>query len=889
MDSPRLVKINPDDTLGSRKINIYDNSEKSYENKSNADQSSHLESSDCNICVGSVTSVASGTFQVSSPKSKPHPTFSPEINGNGSHYVVEEALPSHDIHKDLQRVLHLVEEERHLVAYDLYEDVLRRLKEHENEPIQEEHQILNSYDSSAKSESIPSYVLSNNSFENDENQKEATEKIVPSPKRYSKHYFLQKISPSAKKSKLIHNDFEEENVEEKRRKNLQETKALLKDKNEEFNELKKRALIFQKVKAGFNFDNDWIKSQTHNGITTYYKREDDGTLSIKIEGEMVGLPLFEQIAVLREVDLFHTWAPFCRKSRKLAELGRLDAVGWNISGIERFGLVRDVCFRAISCDSMWEDGSILLVAKSIEDGDKCSTPDARKRNRKSKTSPAEIEDEINGIHSDHIANETSNTSPSSTTIENTLSSLFSRDSIQGDFEIPPIPSSYGAGRLIIRKFDSIIRVKSPDNAETCIVANVDPCLPLPQFLIDFFTRKICGVVLSKLQDAARKAVENPTTSPIAQCIREDSFYSSWLFPKFQAYCTSKNWDLPPIKAFDISQNFQETISIGNATTPSDTRSRVSRKSLKSLIRMRSRKEKMENRINNTKEEAGKRLMSINTNRLEELQTLLNLKASHEMEEKKKSLPVVYLTIIMLLFFHADISIFVNPFVNNEDACFLSLRYLYRLMIRNSTAVIMAFTYVWLYKSVLDSIFLFIFDNIEIPLDFSESAIANMRDLYAEKSESGSKFISVCILAFAYIKFCSYSFLRLIITMARNVSHALAIASGTISKISLLKENLELSEEMTGFYSDLLFPFKILLNLMLSFCDLIGIFKKMDNMKEFFLYADELLDLDKGNANGFLVTWHKVVLDDTKIMMTYSIIYLLVLLAIAKIILPKKVN
>ena len=102
-------------------------------------------------------------------------------------------------------------------------------------------------------------------------------------------------------------------------------------------------------------------------MTTYYRREDDGSLSIKLEGSLKDVPLFDQVAILREVDLHYRWAPFCSSSLTIAHLDKLDTVGWFVVGLPHFGLIRDACFRAIGCDSIYEDGSILLVAQGIAD------------------------------------------------------------------------------------------------------------------------------------------------------------------------------------------------------------------------------------------------------------------------------------------------------------------------------------------------------------------------------------------------------------------------------------------------------------------------------------------------------------------------------------------
>jgi hypothetical protein len=58
-------------------------------------------------------------------------------------------------------------------------------------------------------------------------------------------------------------------------------------------------------------DEQWILGASHFGINTFYQLDDsDGSMIIKMEGHLE-LPLFEQCAVVYEVDLFHTWIPFC--------------------------------------------------------------------------------------------------------------------------------------------------------------------------------------------------------------------------------------------------------------------------------------------------------------------------------------------------------------------------------------------------------------------------------------------------------------------------------------------------------------------------------------------------------------------------------------------------
>jgi hypothetical protein len=112
---------------------------------------------------------------------------------------------------------------------------------------------------------------------------------------------------------------------------------------------------------------DWIYASKHFGITTYYRREGDGSLTIKLEGEVSGAALFEQICVLKEVDLHYIWSPFCTSSMTLADLDKLDLVGWFLIGLPNFGLARDGCYRVIGCDNIEEDGSIILTGQGLFD------------------------------------------------------------------------------------------------------------------------------------------------------------------------------------------------------------------------------------------------------------------------------------------------------------------------------------------------------------------------------------------------------------------------------------------------------------------------------------------------------------------------------------------
>lgn len=290
----------------------------------------------------------------------------------------------------------------------------------------------------------------------------------------------------------------------------------------------RRCGLFAKARKNLLDDDHWTLAQTLFGITTYYRTEKNGSLSVKLEGQLEGVSLFDQVAVLREVDLHYKWAPFCSSSLTVAHLNKLDTVGWFVVGIPTFGLIRDSCFRAIGCDSMLEDGSILLVAQGINDRQKTKNSAEHKMS-------AEEEEELKEFE------------------------YLSKDPILDTLELPDPPTRLGSGRLTLRTFQSLIQVESPTSARTRIIANVDPNLPfVPHSLLDFIMKKLCGVLLNKLQQAAKRISKDPINNAHAAKMRqEELFYKSWLLPKFQAVCKLRQWTMPSISSFDLSDQQME--------------------------------------------------------------------------------------------------------------------------------------------------------------------------------------------------------------------------------------------------------------------------------------------------------------------------------------------
>ena len=180
-------------------------------------------------------------------------------------------------------------------------------------------------------------------------------------------------------------------------------------------------------------------------------------------------------------------------------------------GLPHFGFMRDACFRAIGCDSVYEDGSVMVVAEGISDRDGNNTTQKSGKNVTNSMVSYDASDDVRRANS--IGN----------------------DPILETLDLPPTPTRIGGGRMTIRSFSAQIHVESPTSATTKLVANIDPNLQfIPQSLVDFIMKRVCGVILYKMQVAARNISKDPITNLHAIKMREDTdFYKGFLLPKLK--------------------------------------------------------------------------------------------------------------------------------------------------------------------------------------------------------------------------------------------------------------------------------------------------------------------------------------------------------------------
>eukprot|EP00521_Asterionellopsis_glacialis_P009443 CAMPEP_0195287422 /NCGR_PEP_ID=MMETSP0707-20130614/4487_1 /TAXON_ID=33640 /ORGANISM="Asterionellopsis glacialis, Strain CCMP134" /LENGTH=1087 /DNA_ID=CAMNT_0040347175 /DNA_START=103 /DNA_END=3366 /DNA_ORIENTATION=- len=406
----------------------------------------------------------------------------------------DDGKPSSSLLKDVERILALVQDERHLIAHKLSLSVQTRFDQQQQQQ-QQQHEGK-----------TPPSTPTRTNVTNHQNRAEG-----------GGGFFHKRAQQQQQRA-----------ADAAKEKDYQEAQTLWASRQSEIEKLSNRARLFERSKHNLSEKEDWTYSQTLFGITTYYRHEPDNSLSIKLEGTMSHVPIFEQIAVLKEVDLYYKWAPFCTSSLALRQLDKLDVLGWIVVGLPNFGLMRDGCFRAIGCDCMKENGTILLVGQGVADQKPSNANEDDSKSAKEQSPP-----------------------PQDTYLSN--------DPTLPMDDIPSIPKRLGAGRMTIRNFDALIEVVSPTEARTKVVSNINPNVDfIPPSLLEFVMRKMVGILLYKLQNAAKKAQKHPVQNIHARRMRQESqFYKKWLYPKFESLCKERRWEMLPVPALDLTDDQQE--------------------------------------------------------------------------------------------------------------------------------------------------------------------------------------------------------------------------------------------------------------------------------------------------------------------------------------------
>ena len=102
------------------------------------------------------------------------------------------------------------------------------------------------------------------------------------------------------------------------------------------------------------------------GVTTFYKIDPDGSLWVKMQGTMDDVGIMDQLATVREVDLFNKWVPFCSTSKLLTRLGIVELIAYfsvSLPGLGRWVTCGTSASELVRFSSMIEGADYFCFAE----------------------------------------------------------------------------------------------------------------------------------------------------------------------------------------------------------------------------------------------------------------------------------------------------------------------------------------------------------------------------------------------------------------------------------------------------------------------------------------------------------------------------------------------
>lgn len=147
---------------------------------------------------------------------------------------------------------------------------------------------------------------------------------------------------------------------------LDEVNALLEENEYEIRQMVKRAAEVEDALRSVSLENGsgkWKLGAHMFEIATHYSVRDDNLLDVHIEGNVDDLPLFEQLAVVTEIDMYKTWVPFCNRSSLIKRIGPGELAG-HFKLTLPF-LARESAMMCYGADCLYEHDCVVLNGKSI--------------------------------------------------------------------------------------------------------------------------------------------------------------------------------------------------------------------------------------------------------------------------------------------------------------------------------------------------------------------------------------------------------------------------------------------------------------------------------------------------------------------------------------------
>ena len=110
----------------------------------------------------------------------------------------------------------------------------------------------------------------------------------------------------------------------------------------------------------------WKSAGESMGVTTEWRHDEDGSLWVRMEGELTGAYLMHAASVAHEADLWPKWVPFCSAAEMLKKLSATDLVTYIQFDLTSM-MKRGAILHWTLSDSIAERQSLLLLGCSLSD------------------------------------------------------------------------------------------------------------------------------------------------------------------------------------------------------------------------------------------------------------------------------------------------------------------------------------------------------------------------------------------------------------------------------------------------------------------------------------------------------------------------------------------
>ena len=280
----------------------------------------------------------------------------------------------------------------------------------------------------------------------------------------------------------------------------------------------------------FEEDSGWSGSVEVLGSRTRFRHEGGG-MTLRIDGQIDGVPLGDVLAVWREVGQFHEWLPSCTSSKLLRMVGVGDVLfHMHISVLGLFA--RDAVVHAYSVDALEE------VRARARGRQPRLVRRARRLHAAAAPSPWPMPPAPwlrTGWLRACLAPHNFRSLPPSSTRQSNAIILIGKSVTQAEMPDDHIPPVGDTARLEYRKLQVLLEPLSETSTRASLMLSIDPKMRvLPMAFVEGILRRTVCMLFWLCRRAALKA--GTGEGPHAAAIRADpAFYQDFLAPRICAH------------------------------------------------------------------------------------------------------------------------------------------------------------------------------------------------------------------------------------------------------------------------------------------------------------------------------------------------------------------